>query len=280
MSNITLIAPKGDINLHTHTYYCDGLDSPREMAEKALSLGLKVLGFSGHGYAPYDLDCCMTPGNEEIYVSEIRELKKEFAGKLDIRLGVEHDCLSGRDYFGPDAPGGAPFDYSIGSVHYIEKDGEILCIDSGSAVLEKICEEHFRGDFRALVEKYYETESRVIGFTGADIVGHLDLITKFNSNGRYYDEKSSWYRELSAQAALTILNTEREPHPGIADIIGQDTHPVFEINMGAMAKGRKDEPYPTEFLMSYLAEKGARFILSSDCHNKAFLTYGFDRFVK
>ncbi|MBQ1407993.1 MAG: histidinol-phosphatase [Eubacterium sp.] len=280
MNNFTLIAPEGDINLHTHTYYCDGLDSPREMAEKAVSLGLKVLGFSGHGYAPYDLDCCMTEENEAVYVREIMELKKEFAGQLDIRLGVEHDCLSGRGYFGKDAPGGKPFDYSIGSVHYIEVDGEILCIDAGSALLERICEEHFRGDFRSLVEKYYETAARVVELTGADIVGHFDLITKFNSGSRYFSEQSPWYRELSAAAALKAFGTLREPHAGIVDIIGRDPHPVFEINTGAMAKGLRDVPYPSEFLVSYLAEKGARFVLSSDCHNKAFLRYGFDRFIR
>ena len=41
-------------NLHTHTTFCDGADTPAEMAEAALRLGLDSLGFSGHSPFPDD----------------------------------------------------------------------------------------------------------------------------------------------------------------------------------------------------------------------------------
>ena len=37
-------------NLHTHTTYCDGNNSPEEMVLDAISAGFNVLGFSGHSY--------------------------------------------------------------------------------------------------------------------------------------------------------------------------------------------------------------------------------------
>ena len=35
-------------NFHTHTVFCDGKNTAREMAEKAMELGFTHLGFSGH----------------------------------------------------------------------------------------------------------------------------------------------------------------------------------------------------------------------------------------
>ena len=37
-------------NLHTHTTYCDGRDTPVEMIESAIAQGFDSIGFSGHSY--------------------------------------------------------------------------------------------------------------------------------------------------------------------------------------------------------------------------------------
>ena len=39
-----LLNPKGNMNLHTHTCFCDGKDEPEEMVKKAIDLGFSVLG--------------------------------------------------------------------------------------------------------------------------------------------------------------------------------------------------------------------------------------------
>ena len=39
-------------NLHTHTTYCDGKNTAEEMVQKAIELGFKSLGFSGHAPMP------------------------------------------------------------------------------------------------------------------------------------------------------------------------------------------------------------------------------------
>ena len=49
-------------NFHTHTRYCDGKDSPAELAEAAFALGFRALGFSGHSFTPFD-PYGMTPEN-------------------------------------------------------------------------------------------------------------------------------------------------------------------------------------------------------------------------
>ena len=39
-------------NLHTHTTYCDGKNTAEEMVQKAIELGFRSLGFSGHAPMP------------------------------------------------------------------------------------------------------------------------------------------------------------------------------------------------------------------------------------
>lgn len=40
-------------NLHTHTCYCDGADTPEEIVVAAINKGFESIGFSGHSFAAY-----------------------------------------------------------------------------------------------------------------------------------------------------------------------------------------------------------------------------------
>ena len=51
----------------------------------------------------------------------------------------------------------------------------------------------------------------------------------------------------------------------------------LEINTGAIARGLKEKPYPNDFLIRRIAEKGGKVILGSDCHYKDNLLFAFDR---
>jgi histidinol-phosphatase (PHP family) len=85
----------GQSNLHTHTTYCDGMNTPREMADAAIMKGFRTLGFSGHVPAPFDPSYCMTPLGALAYKEEVRRLGEEYAGRIKIYLGVEDDaCVS------------------------------------------------------------------------------------------------------------------------------------------------------------------------------------------
>ena len=52
------------------------------------------------------------------------------------------------------------------------------------------CEECYGGDFLAMAEDYFATEATVIAKTGADIIGHFDLVTKFNEQEKDVRGKS------------------------------------------------------------------------------------------
>ena len=57
-------------NLHTHTEFCDGKNTCREQVERAIELGFKSIGFSGHGYTPFTLAYCMTEQGTKDYIEE------------------------------------------------------------------------------------------------------------------------------------------------------------------------------------------------------------------
>ena len=242
----------GRWNLHTHTKYCDGKDEPEALVRRAIELGFTKLGFSGHGYAPYDTDVCMSPEGTVQYRNEILKLKKKYRGQIRILLGIEKDFYGEPDDF--------PYDFVIGSVHYLRKNGVYMCVEDTPERLIRQTEELFGGDYRAVAEQYYDTVAQVVEKTGCDIVGHFDIVTKFNRGNRFFDEDSEWYRR-------TALRALRE---------AARNRPVFEINTGAMARGYMDRPYPAWFLLDEIDRLDCPVLLSSDCHSAAMLDYGFE----
>ena len=81
-------------NYHTHTTRCRHANgTEREYIEMALESGLKILGFADH--APYFFPSSyysnfrMFPHDAEEYFRTITDLKAEYAGQIEIHVGVE-----------------------------------------------------------------------------------------------------------------------------------------------------------------------------------------------
>ena len=70
--------PEFRTNYHTHTTYCDGESSPRDIVREAARLGMTELGFSGHSYTSIDESYCMSPAGMRAYYDEIGELAREY----------------------------------------------------------------------------------------------------------------------------------------------------------------------------------------------------------
>ena len=228
---------KGDF--HVHTNFCDGKSSAEETVLKAIELGLSVIGFSGHGYTPFDTSYCMT--RTESYRAEISALSEKYKDRIKILCGVE------RDLFGEEAPWA---EYTIGSVHYMKIENELVDVDESPEKLIAAAEKYFGGDMLSLCEIYFDEVGSVAETLHPDIIGHFDLITKFNGNNALFDESSPRYTAAWKKAADKLL---------LADI-------PFEINTGAICRGYKSVPYPCEAQVKYIASKGGRFVLTSDCH--------------
>ena len=102
----------------------------------------------------------------------------------------------------------------------------------------------------------------MIEHTHADLIGHFDLITKFNEGNKLFDEECPRYLDAAFAALDELLKTGRP----------------FEINTGAISRGYRTSPYPSAEIQAYIKEHGGRFVLSSDAHSADALAYGFDQY--
>lgn len=239
-------------NFHTHTVLCDGKDSAEELVLRAIELGCSEIGFSGHSYTPFDKSCCMSEEGICEYKSIIRGLSKKYDGKIRILLGIEEDYYSNTDT--------RDFDFVIGSVHYVLKDGEYLPVDESYEKQIKSVEKYYGGDFYAFASDYYKLVGELYEKTKCNIIGHFDLISKYNENDAVFDSKNSQYLKSAFDA---IEKLSKAPV-------------VFEVNTGAISRGYRKTAYPDGIFLSKMAEGGRPFLLSSDCHAKENLLFGLD----
>ena len=238
---------------HMHTTFCDGKSTPEEMVRSALEKGLETVGISGHSYTWFDESYCMKKESIPAYKAEIARLKEAYAGKIKILCGVEQDYYSAEPTAG--------FDHVVGSVHYLRFGDEYVPVDEGNANHKRAAEVWLGGDIYAFAEEYYRTVSDVVDETGCDIIGHFDIVTKYYDKDPELDVTHPRYRAAWQAAADRLIRT------GVP----------FEINTGAITRGVRRDPYPSEEILAYLAERNAPVILSSDAHSAAAVAFGFDR---
>ena len=139
-------------DFHTHTTYCDGKSTPREMAEAAYRMGFTDFGISGHAdYSFCTPDFGMSDRKLAAYKQELYALREEFAGRMNIYVGIELDCL------GPIQEA----EYAIGSVHCLEKNGELFSIDETEAILADAVNRLWGGKWYEFTKDYFELEATV-----------------------------------------------------------------------------------------------------------------------
>lgn len=235
----SLTKPMYKQNLHTHSTFCDGKDTPEEMVQKAIELGFDTLGFSIH-----------SPGTEE-YKKEINRLKPIYADRIRILCGLEFEPCSECDTSG--------YDYIIGTCHYFNIDGKAVGFDRDAQTVQNVIDTYFEGKGIKFAKAYYESFAQLYKKVKYDIVGHFDIITKNIESANLFDTESAEYRN----AALEALHT-----------IARDVN-VFEINTGAISRGYRTTPYPQPFILKEIHKIGGKVIISSDCHDKNFLNCYF-----
>lgn len=239
-------------NLHTHTVYCDGKLTAAEMVNAAIEKKLETIGFSGHAHMPgIGQDWCMSVEDTAAYRAATKALALGRADEIEIVTGIEQDVFS-------DLPTGG-YDYVIGAVHYVKKDGEFLAVDHSEEMFANEVNKIYRGDYIAFARDFYEISASAPKITGADIVAHFDLVKKFNAGGKYFSDSDRRYRDAAIGALCEAAKSGA----------------IFEINTGGAYRGYNDEFYPAPFLLRELKNIGGRITFSSDSHDARSLCYGF-----
>ena len=235
------------VNLHTHSTFCDGRDTPEAMVCAAIEKGFDVLGFSSHSEMLRD---------PPAYVAAIRDLAEKYRGRIRIFCGIEADWPCPLDL--------APYDYVIGSVHFVPTaSGARVAVDDTPEILAAGIRDHFGGDASALVRAYFAAERDMVACGRLDVVGHPDLVRKFNAKCPFFDEDAAWYRAELEDTADAIAASGK----------------AVEINTGAISRGWLGDAYPSPAFRELLRARGVGFVLSSDAHAAEGLDCAFDRYA-
>lgn len=242
-------------NYHTHSNYCDGKATPREMVDFAVAHDFTALGFTGH--CPLPFENTFSIADYEGYCNEIRALKAEYADRIEISLGLEIDYIPGmlEDFTPLISQGG--LEYTIGSVHLIPAEGAIpqkaddLWMIDGSRyqTYDEGLMKHFGGDIKRGVKAYFYNENAMLERNRPTIVGHPDKIVMHNRD-RYFHEDEPWYRDL----ALETIHLIKE--------LGL----ICEINTRGIYKGRHADFYPGKWLIQEMRQLRIPVLISTDAH--------------
>lgn len=240
-------------NLHTHTTYCDGVNTPEQIVTAAIEKGFGAIGFSEHSYMHYSkhIEINMDAEKTKKYKAEIASLKKKYKDKIDIFCGLEFDIYSDIDMAG--------YDYLIGSVHYLKVDGEFVGFDESSNTVREVIDTYFDRDGMKYAKAYYQTLAQLPNYGDFDIIGHFDLITKHSDSKKFFDDRSEEYRGLVIEAADAL----------------RGKIPLFEVNTGAIARGYRITPYPMMYVIKELKNMGFGVCITSDCHNMDYIDCAF-----
>ena len=253
---MSLAIDKKDLNrvdLHMHTNFCDGKDTPEQMVLSAIEKGLKVVGITCHSYTHFEEGCSITPENEQAFIDEMQRLKDKYADKITVLCGIEWDlCTTSSD---------GKYDYIIGSMHYYRRGDEFFPVDKSKNDFINSVNTLFGGDYYLAVEEYYDNVSKIVESTNCDIIGHIDLVSKFNEGNNLFDENDERYISAYKKAVDSLVEFDKP----------------FEINTGVISRGYRKAPYPSKPIYEYIKEKGGRFILSSDSHSKENVAFEFDK---
>lgn len=241
-----------DCSVHTHTTLCDGQGTPEKMAAAAYAAGVRHYGFSGHSHVPIPREQAYVLARDMTeYRRRVSALRDEYAGRMEILCGIELDNLADV------SPEG--FDYWIGSVHdFASPDGEFYAVDYTPEEFSRCRDEFFHGDALSLAEGYYR-EVAEMASRKPDILGHIDLVTKYQERCAFFDEAAPRYRK----AALDALRA--------ADASAT----LLEINTGAMSRGWRSTPYPAPFLLKEWRDMGGKIIITADAHHPDAILYAY-----
>jgi histidinol-phosphatase (PHP family) len=236
---------------HMHTPLCGhAIGSPQEYAKQAIKIGLKEIGFSDHAPMAHKPMPGITMALEDLpeYNAMIDDVRKRYASQISIKIGLESDFLPGYENETKSIIDSYPYDYIIGSVHFID---DWAFDDPASREYWK------KYDVNEVYLKYYAL-LRQSAKTGLfQIIGHCDLPKKFGARPTI---------DLTGEIKATAR-------------VFKQTGVAVEINTAGLRKPVA-EMYPAPDCLKIYQEAGVPLIFGSDAHAPQEVGKDFEKAVE
>lgn len=231
---------------HTHHDRCGhAVGKLEDYIQRGIEIGLSQIGVSDHmpllhvDPANYYPEMGMPLEELPRYVEEALALKHKYREQIDVKVGLEGDYIEGWEEQIEAIVKGYPWDYVIGSVHFL---GEWDVSDFRQV-------HNWEGqDIFAVYERYYDAVKKAAQTGFYDIMGHLDVIKRFGHKPDPSRQSDTEQLELAALSAI------RE-----ADI-------AMELNASGLSKPCA-EMFPSRRILGSAIQMGIPLTVGSDAHD-------------
>jgi histidinol-phosphatase (PHP family) len=218
---------------HCHTPLCKhAFGEPDEYAAVALARGFKGITFTCHCPLPggFSANVRMAPEQFDDYVAMIAATREAFAGRLDVRLGLESDYYPGVEPWLEELHSRVPLSHVLGSVHYQVGDYRKL---------------FYTGDVHSYQELYFEHLALSAESGLFDTLAHPDLIKN--------ESPADWdFKRIRPHLERAL---DRIAATGVA----------MELNTSGVLKALPQmNPSPAQ--LSLMCERGIPVVIGADAH--------------
>jgi len=233
------------MDYHIHTKASpDATGEILDYVKEARKKGLDEIGFSEHIILHYEEDYpYRSPEAMKSYVEEFLRAKRE--SEVSIKLGAEIDFFPADIEKIAEFLDGYPFDYVIGSVHYLGR----WSIDSPRQVYE-----YSKRDILQVYEEYFGAVRKLCRSKLFDILGHADLIKIFGFR------PNCNFDHVLGETAKALAASDM----------------CVEINTSGLIRPCK-EMYPSLQFLTRLKQEGVPITFGSDAHKPNDVGRCFDQ---
>jgi len=225
----------------------------KKYLEQAEKRGIGDLGISEHAYMFYETSNIIE-GNEWVenrrklhmkdYLAMFEQAHRE---GLPVKLSIEMDYTPGKEREMEDFINRYPFDYVIGSIHWLGDFGIDLAIHR---------HEYEKREINQIYEAYFDQVVTLAESKLFDFIGHIDLVKIF----KYKPTDQVFLEQQYDRAVAALAKSGTSIEISTAGI----RKPVGEI-------------YPDPILLQKCYDAGVTIVLSSDAHQPLHVGEDYDQ---
>ncbi len=218
---------------HCHTPLCKhAVGDPEEYCEHALRRGLRGIIFTCHAPLPngWSADVRMSDAEFDTYVAMVDRAREAYAGRLDVRLGLESDFVPGLEPWLEKLHRRVPLHHVLGSVHY---------------QIRFYRDQYFKGDVFAYQQTYYDHLAASAESGLFDTLAHPDLVKNESPIDWHFPRIQPFIERALDRIAAT----------GVA----------MELNTSGLLKALP-EMNPGPLQLRLMRERGIPVVLGADAH--------------
>lgn len=260
---------------HTHTRFCyhgSGAELT-EYVDRAIAHGFERYSITEHpplpeGWVPNEplmAELAMPMPELPAYIDYVQRVKKKYAGRIELTVGLEMDYLHGNESFS-DAlmkPYLDVLEDAVVSVHYLPGEGGMYCVDFTAEDMRRNLLPVY-GSMDSLAEAYFDHMEKAIAWAAKlpmrKRIGHPLLIRKFRTELPSFDE------------ALLKRRLNR-----VADLLAE-SGVGLDVNTAGLRVPTCGEAYAPEWFVRKCLAAGVEVVYGSDSHKPEQVGFGYDWF--